>query len=152
MKSNFRPTTQGVNLLRGIRLLIGAVMFMLGLGACAQAPTAVPVSEDEVATVGITLTEFGIEMDSEVIPSGAVRFLITNAGLIEHNFYLEPVDAIQEPLLTEAGLPAAIEGIQSGETVILDYQFDTPGQTYQLGCHLPGHFEAGMVRLITIGE
>ncbi len=129
-----------------------ALAFVMAITACAQEPTPIPEGPTGAATINVTLTEFNIHLDPEVVPTGPVRFLITNAGSVEHNLFLEPVDAIEDPMLDVHGNPAAIEGVQPGETVHLDFEFPEPGWSYQLGCHLPGHYEAGMVQIFTVGK
>ena len=39
--------------------------------------------------------------------------------------------------------------LQPGESGELSYTFDLPG-TYQIGCHQPGHYAAGMKIEVTV--
>jgi uncharacterized cupredoxin-like copper-binding protein len=50
----------------------------------------------------------------------------------------------------EGGLPAPVT-IQPGETVTVLATFDVPGEVL-IGCHQPGHWEAGMRGTITIDD
>lgn len=67
-----------------------------GADAAAAQPAETPAADAEVddaaaaepTIVEVTLSEFTIEMPAEV-PSGAVRFAISNAGSAPHNFVIE---------------------------------------------------------------
>ena len=151
----YSAKTKSGNVSPGVRLngtLVGILLLTLSLAACASAVEVTSEPREGSTTIQVSLTEFRVELDRTVIPAGPVRFLITNKGSIEHNLYLEPVDAIQEPLINAEGLPAAAEGLQPGDTIALDFQFDTVGESFQLACHLPGHYEAGMAQVFSIGE
>jgi uncharacterized cupredoxin-like copper-binding protein len=49
---------------------------------------------------------------------------------------------------TMDGQPYAVD-VEPGETATLIYTFDKPG-TLLIGCHVPGHYAAGMTGTITI--
>jgi uncharacterized cupredoxin-like copper-binding protein len=140
--------------LRRVQLVVCGLVLVgaLTLAACSQEPASVPKAQDDSAFISITLTDFGVLMEDEFVPPGPVRFVITNNGAIEHNLYLESVDAIEDPLHDLEGNPSFVENIQSGDTVFLDYHFDAERLEYQLGCHLPGHYEAGMVQVFSVSE
>lgn len=80
-----------------------------------------------------------------------ITFTITNTGDIEHEFVLGD-DAAQEAMAESmaAGEDHAHAGdmsnavtIHGGETAELTWRFTTPG-TVLIGCHVAGHWEAGM--------
>ena len=106
--------------------------------------------------VQVSLTEFGVEMDSSSVPAGApVTFVFTNNGVLEHNIVLEPLDSVDEPLEYSDGELAKIVEIEPGDTATLTYVFQEGenfqvGTMVQLGCHLPGHYEAGMFQGFSI--
>lgn len=137
--------------LRIVALSTSLILLQL-LAACAQEPTLVPQLQQDAAVINVTLTEFTVDIDREFVPRGLARFVITNSGSIEHNLYIEPVGAIADPFVGPEGIPAAFESIQAGDTVNLDYHFKIAGEEFQLGCHLPGHYEAGMVQVFSVGE
>jgi len=110
------------------------VVLAAALAACGpKGPTVVDV----------TLTEYKIEMSKTSVPAGQVKFNITNEGSIVHELVLEPGGAVDDPLEGN-NQESEVEDIQPGQTVTLEWTIDTPGE-YQLTCHLPGHFENGMV-------
>jgi uncharacterized cupredoxin-like copper-binding protein len=49
------------------------------------------------------------------------------------------------------GSESEIEDIAPGETDELEWTFTEPGR-YQFACHVPGHFEAGMVVEVEVTE
>jgi len=115
------------------------VVLAAALAACGpKGPTAVDV----------TLTEYKIEMSKTSFPAGPVRFTITNEGSIVHEIVVEPSGAMDAPLEAN-GTVAEAEDIEPGATATLEWTIDTPGE-YQLTCHLPGHFENGMITTFTV--
>jgi uncharacterized cupredoxin-like copper-binding protein len=129
----------------------GAVIVALLVVGCSgradlPPPTDPPTGEGLV--VQVVLTEFGVEMDRAGIPVGVpVIFRVSNEGKIDHNLILEMSEAIDEPLLDPDGNPAKIMNVNPGETAELRFAFEQGaeyGLALQFGCHLPGHYEAGM--------
>lgn len=92
-------------------------IFALALVACGQALTPQPVAEPtstplpaeltptptpEPIAVRVILREFSIESSlSTFTPGTTYRFSITNRGDLAHQFVLEPLDALDEPLTAE---------------------------------------------------
>ena len=84
----------------------------------------------------------------------AVTFVVTNAGAIDHEFYLgdEGMQAEQEQMMQSGQMAhdtAQSISLKPGETRELTYTFDTVGQTIA-GCHVSGHYAAGMKATITV--
>ena len=133
-------------------MLTMVVVFVaaLGLAACGSKATATPGSEaaKSPTEVHVKLTDFKIELDRTSIPAGPVKFVIDNAGTIEHEVVLEPVGAVDKPF--ESGdKEAEAPDIEAGKSSTLEWTLDQPGE-YQLGCHIAGHYEAGMVTTFTV--
>jgi uncharacterized cupredoxin-like copper-binding protein len=98
-----------------------------------------------------------IEAAPMTVPAGVpVTFVVTNTGTVLHEFTLgdEDAQADHEQEMLEAGGmvmhddPNAI-GVEPGETKELTWTFDEPGQTLA-GCHVIGHYAAGMKADITV--
>ena len=91
------------------------------------------------------------------VPVGVpVTFVVTNEGAVPHEFFLGDEDAQTahaQEMLEMAGDPMHDEpsgiSLQPGETKELTYTFDEPGR-YLAGCHVPGHYPAGMRAVITV--
>lgn len=86
----------------------------------------------------------------EVSPGEVIRFVVTNRGVVPHDFTLGD-ESMQTEHADAMGhmtggmphdLPNAIS-LQPGETKELTWRFGTAG-TLEYGCHVPGHYEAGM--------
>ncbi|HUQ78148.1 MAG TPA: plastocyanin/azurin family copper-binding protein [Patescibacteria group bacterium] len=84
-----------------------------------------------------------------------VTFVITNTGGTDHEFYLgdEAAQAAHEQEMVASGgmghdEPAGI-AVKPGQTRELTYTFAQAGQALA-GCHVAGHYAAGMKASITI--
>jgi uncharacterized cupredoxin-like copper-binding protein len=71
-----------------------------------------------------------------------VRFLLSNAGTVVHEFAVGPKDKVDADEVDGVTVLEADE-ITEHKIKVLDYTFDGSGP-YGFACHEPGHFEAGM--------
>lgn len=94
----------------------------------------------------------------EVTAGETVTFVITNTGNLDHEFVLgdEAAQADMEAEMAdmEGGMemhhdPNAIT-LPAGETMELTWTFTTAGEVL-FGCHVPGHYDAGMRGTVTVG-
>ncbi len=133
-------------MLRRLGLAIGALAIGAMLFGHAQAAN--------VTTVAATLREFKVDVAPTAIEVGKpVQFVVTNTGKIQHEFVIEKAGADDQHLTTEVEgkeVDAEIEAFNPGETKTLTWTFTEPG-AYQAACHLPGHYEAGMVMQFNVG-
>ena len=130
--------------------------------AAPSAATASPVAGGSSGTgveVIVKLTD-ALKMEPAGISVKAgvpVRFVVTNSGAADHEFFLGD-EAAQaghgEEMSGMAGMghdePAGI-GLKAGETKTLQYTFAKAG-SYLAGCHINGHYSAGMMSTITVTE
>src|SRR6266545_3717486 len=86
-----------------------------------------------------------------------VAFEIRNPGAVPHEFFIGTPAEQQEheremasgaPMHAEQGQVAFVD-VPAGQSVRLVHTFDNPG-TLEYGCHVPGHYPAGMRGTITI--
>lgn len=84
-----------------------------------------------------------------------VRFVVTNAGQVDHEFVLgdEETQNAHEMQTGDAGhmqmeAMAALE-LKPGETEETTVTFDSTGKIL-FGCHLPGHYQGGMVGSVDV--
>lgn len=126
--------------------------------APAAEPSAAPV-ESAATRVEVSLADqLRIEPASMTVPAGVpVTFVVTNAGALEHEFYLgdEEAQAAHGAEMLEVGgmrhdEPEGI-AVAPGETKELTYTFAEPGETLA-GCHVAGHYAGGMKADITVTE
>lgn len=110
-----------------------------------------PAEADRVIDVK-TDNDLAFKPDTFEVKQGeTITFRISNTGDVEHEFVLgdeEAQEAMAEQM--ESGGDHAHGGemsnavtIHPGETAELTWRFTTPGRVL-VGCHVPGHWEAGM--------
>ncbi len=115
---------------------------------------AEPPSTDGVV-VEVEMVEFGYVMDTATVPMGEpVTFRFVNDGAVPHEAMFG--DAHQQDEFAaqgghgddhgDAGHHGDVAAITlgPGETGEIVLEFTTPGEIW-IGCHLPGHWDAGMV-------
>lgn len=134
--------------------------------SAAPAMSEAPMSEAPAASVDpsatrieVTLSDMmKIEPGAMTVPAGKpVTFVVTNTGTVLHEFTLGDAaeqEAHDREMMEAGGMsmpkdePNAI-GVEPGQTKTLTYTFDAPGTTLA-GCHVVGHYAAGMKAAITI--
>lgn len=112
---------------------------------------ATPVAEQDVeeGVVLLDLFEFGITATPLTLQSGQeYTFVAHNSGQMVHEVVIEPAGTIDEPL-EDGDRESEIEDIGPGETAEMTWTFTEPGE-YQYACHIPGHYELGMVLVFTV--
>ena len=85
-----------------------------------------------------------------------ITFVVTNTGAIAHEFTLgdaadqqaHDIEMMQMGGQMMADEPNAI-GVPAGATKELTWVFAEPGEM-EAGCHVPGHYPAGMKMLIHV--
>ena len=151
--------------LRHVALLPAAVLLVAACssgGAATSDPTAATSSAPSPAAptrIEVSLTDaLKIEPASMTVPVGVpVTFVVTNTGTTDHEFYLgdEEAQAEHEMEMGEMGGMSHDEpegiGVEPGETKELTYTFAEAGQTLA-GCHVAGHYGAGMKAGIIVEE
>ena len=124
----------------------------------AASPSAAGPAGPAAQTIEVKLTD-SLRMEPAEITVKAgqpVTFVLTNAGAVDHEFYLgdEAAQAEQEQLMASGQMahdtPEGIS-LKPGETKELTYTFEAPGQTLA-GCHVAGHYAGGMKAMITVTE
>ena len=125
--------------------------------APTAAATSVPTSTAAVTRVEVTVTDsLRMEPAEMRVPAGVpVTFVVTNTGVLPHEFYLGDEDAQAEHEEEMAAMPGMTHdepdgiGLDPGETKELTYTFEAAGVVLA-GCHVPGHYGAGMKAVITV--
>lgn len=146
--------------LAAVAVLAAACSTGGGSPAPASAAPSAPAATSVAATrIEVTLSDaLKIEPASMTVPAGQpVTFVVINKGTVLHEFVLGDAadqDAHDREMMANGGMsmpkdePMAI-GVEPGKTKELTVTFDTPGQTLA-GCHVVGHYAAGMKATITI--
>ncbi len=143
--------------MRILRLAVLACGLIL-VTACSAASVATtsPASEAPSTRIPVTLTDaLRMEPATMTVPAGVpITFVVTNAGAIDHEFYLgdEAAQAEHEQEMSMGGMmhgdPAGI-AVEPGQTDELTFTFPEPGSTLA-GCHVTGHYGGGMKASITV--
>ncbi|MFQ5555376.1 MAG: plastocyanin/azurin family copper-binding protein [Acidimicrobiia bacterium] len=119
-----------------------------------EAHDEAPVDFDR--EVEVSMTEFAYSPDSISVTSGeTVRFVLTNDGVIEHEFRLTTEHAAEEHVASgheghaEGGEGGHAHGeililVAPGTTEAINVAFDADADFDIMACLIPGHFEAGM--------
>ena len=127
------------------------------LAACSGG--AGPGNTGEVRTVAVRTSD-DMRYDPakfDFFAGDTVRFEVTNEGSLRHEFFVGDVAAQEEhaaEMRETDGSGMAHDDpngvtVEPGETETLEITFDESGEL-QVGCHEPGHFEAGMAAPITV--
>lgn len=143
------------------RMLAATAVAALLLAACTSGTTQSPASTStDVQTIQVAMTdELRFEPDAFTVGAGeTVRFEVTNSGEILHDFFIGDEQEQAEHEEDMGGMSGMGEdgpnslSVDPGQTKTLEYTFpDEPGELL-IGCHEPGHYDAGMVATLTIEE
>lgn len=141
----------------GPRRPLFIVVFAVVLAACAPSGGGASPTEQGPRTVHVKMTdELRFEPAEFTVQAGeTVRFEVTNAGQIVHEFLIgdevaqeefememSEADGMQHD--TDAGV-----AVDPGQRETFEYTFGEAGQLLA-GCHEPGHYDGGMVATITV--
>jgi uncharacterized cupredoxin-like copper-binding protein len=138
-----------------LAILVVAALTAAGCGSSANADDS---TKDSATTgpmiVRVTLSDWQITMSRTSIPAGQrVTFIVSNAGAVEHEMVLEPSGSDDQPYeltgVNGTEFESEVESIHPGSTVSVTWHLPGKGR-YQLACHVPGHFERGMVSQFTV--
>jgi uncharacterized cupredoxin-like copper-binding protein len=118
----------------GVVLTIALSLFSVGLG---------PVQAQTTRDVKITLKEFSLTPNRVSVPRGqAVRFTVTNAGTVNHNFTVElESQKIEKTLFAQ--------NLKPGETKTAEFTFTAAGE-WEMYCPVDAHKDRGMLGKITV--
>ncbi|MBI3746920.1 MAG: plastocyanin [Chloroflexi bacterium] len=153
------------------RYLALAPALVFAVGACsggastpaASAPaatrSAVASPSAAVQRIEVKLTDaLRMEPAGMTVKAGqSVTFVVTNAGAIQHEFFVgdQAAQDDHERVMASMGAMGMNEPdgivLKPGETMELTHTFSTAG-AFQAGCHESGHYTAGMKATITVTE
>ena len=131
---------------------------LVSMGCAAPSPAQPPVPTMDMAravVVEVAMFEMGYEPAVLRVPSERpVIFRVHNTGVVEHEFYVGPEQAQQHHAEEMASGEQPHHDneviiVAPGERGELVMQFWTHGELL-VGCHVPGHYEAGMRAVMTI--
>jgi Cu+-exporting ATPase len=148
--------------------LVAIALVALGVGAAAlvfarsEMGTAAPMPMETVATRPVTRTiqvetTDALRFAPEQLTARTgetIAFEISNPGAVPHEFFIgTPAEQQEHEREMASSAPMHAEpgqvDVPAGQTVRLVYTFDQPG-LLEYGCHVPGHYPAGMRGTITV--
>ena len=100
------------------------------------------MTDDNIQEISVDIKEFKFTPSEIQIKPGKVKFEVTNSGSVPHEF-----------LVFESGKTTPIvsmKNMANGQTRESDVVELKEG-VYEIGCYIPGHFEAGMNGKIVVG-
>lgn len=151
-----------MNRIRRLPLLAGLVALTVLAAACGETrQTSTGTGGDVTSstgakTVSIAMQDIKFDQPTLTVTAGeTIDFQFTNVGMVAHDAYIgdNAAQMDHEAEMAEMGGGHSDEEealvLQPGESGNLSYTFDAPG-TYQVGCHQPGHYAAGMIIDVTV--
>jgi len=140
-----------------VRLAPLLALLALALAACSTTPPTIAPDATPSTRIAVRLTDaLRIEPSSMLVPVGVpVTFVVTNAGVLEHELFFgdeQAQDRHQQEVSQAGGVahdgPNGI-AVKPGETREFTYTFEAAGSLLA-GCHLPGHYPAGMKATVVV--
>lgn len=133
-----------------------ALAVLAGCGADDDTASA-PGSDSSTRTVEVEMRDNAYSPATVDVDAGeTVRFLFTNTGKVTHEAYVGKAAAQAEHADEMESMGGMDHGdddvlvLEPGQVGDLTQTFDESGSV-QIGCHQPGHFEAGMVLDVSVG-
>lgn len=134
-----------------------------GMGPGTMGATPLPTDQGAASSptavrIHVTLTDaLRMEPCSIRVRVGVpVTFVVTNSGANPHEFFVGDASAQaahDQEMLSMGSMPMHDEAdgvaLVPGETKELTHTFMAPGE-YLAGCHVPGHYAAGMKATIAV--
>jgi uncharacterized cupredoxin-like copper-binding protein len=141
-----------------VALMSVLALLLVACGGGGDTRASSPASGATGRTVTATLSDdMAIQLsESDFRVGETVRFRITNAGAVPHEFYLGDAEAQEHHAEEMAEMDMAHDepngvSVAPGATETLEYTFEQSGEMLA-GCHEPGHYQAGMVTAMTVAE
>ncbi|MDO8390409.1 MAG: plastocyanin/azurin family copper-binding protein [Actinomycetota bacterium] len=151
-------------------LAAGVLASITLVAACGEERAAGPavsvsaggdLKPDPTGAVALRMEDIRFDTTSMTVQTGeTVEFNFTNVGKVPHDAFIGDAAAQAEheiEMIEMAGQPMSGHStdepavvVDPGKSGSLTYTFDTPG-TYEVGCHQPGHYAAGMKIVVTVG-
>jgi len=139
-------------------LVVAAIVaFALVTVACGSGSDVGSGTEQDPRTIEVAALDAPAFDPStiEVAAGETVRFVVTNTGDADHEFVVGDME-MQEMAEEQAmeGMHGHAEGMASlalepGATAETEVTFEDAGELFY-GCHLDGHYDAGMIGTITV--
>lgn len=132
---------------RFVRRTVMGIVALVAIALLVVACGSAGGQSDNVTEVQITLSEFAIESPQTSLATDTpYRFVIKNEGTIAHDWSIMPRGETDEG---QALVQVDEDELPPGATVTREFTFTQAGD-FEFACHVPGHYEAGMLLPITV--
>jgi uncharacterized cupredoxin-like copper-binding protein len=90
-----------------------------------------------------------------VMVGETIKFIVTNTGKTRHEFMIGDKAEQKEHARMMKRMPNMVHEdentltLEPGQTKTLVWQFTKPG-IFEIACHIPGHYEAGMISKVRV--
>ena len=138
--------------------LVGLLVVVVAACGGSDGDAAGFGNSSSTKTVRIEMRDIAYSPDTVEVQKGdTVRFIFTNKGKLPHDAFVgdESAQAAHEEEMRggggdeHGGHGAGGVTVKPGKTAELEETFDKAGTTF-IGCHEPGHYEAGMKITVTV--
>jgi uncharacterized cupredoxin-like copper-binding protein len=130
------------------RFVLGLTIIALAAAGCQS------VSPVDATTVGLTITDSSIVATPTVVTTGHVAFNVRNQGTLVHEIEVFAGSETVLPVVRNVADTASLDLVDEVEDIIPDGRvtltLDLAAGDYVILCNLPGHYEMGMVTMITV--
>jgi uncharacterized cupredoxin-like copper-binding protein len=124
--------------------IIAVSAVMLLVSACGSASGQ---SNGNSREIQIPLSEFKIDSPQTTFATGTpYRFVIKNEGTVSHDWAIIPRGETDE---SQALIKVDEDQLPPAATATREFTFTQTGD-FEFACHVPGHYEAGMLLPITV--
>lgn len=120
------------------------VSLIVMISGCTQSLPSYAKIEAGIQVITIDAKEFKFSPSEIQMKPGKVKFVVTNSGSVPHEFLVYETGKRESPII-------AVIDVAKGQTKESDVVELKEG-IYETGCHVPGHFDAGMKGKITVGS
>ena len=113
-----------------------------GHGAATAPASTANAAPAGAADVNVTMGDMWVKSDKVSVKAGKVSFAVTNTGATMHGIAISPVP-VKAPggVLDDASMIGIGKHLDAGQSQTISVDL-TPG-SYELICHVPGHYAAG---------
>ncbi|MBI5355056.1 MAG: cupredoxin domain-containing protein [Candidatus Aenigmarchaeota archaeon] len=147
--------------LSGTLILVALAVIIAG---CVQSSTKIlpPYVKmvDGVQVVTINAKEFAFTPSSIHLSPGKAKFIVINDGKVEHELVayeaskkeiVDKAEMVEDEETIKKNILFEVEEVKAGESGESDVM-DLKEGSYVFGCHIKGHYDAGMKGTVTIGK
>lgn len=134
-------------------------LLVVTIAACGGDDETASTGGDASRTIEVDMVDIAFDPSEVEVRAGeTVRFVFTNTGGVPHDAFIGDHDAQADHAAAMAARHGGDHGqdetdavtVEPGERAEITHTFGAEDDGLLIGCHQPGHYEAGMVTLIHV--